>query len=351
MFNLASRNRSKMEGEIQSKITNEETSVVEVVSDSNSVTRLSPLHKRASCRSSIGSSRFKGVVPQQNGHWGCQIYANHQRIWLGTFKCEKEAAMAYDSASIKLRRRDGHRNFPVTSITVEESKFQSHYSVEAVLHMIKDGTYWSKFEEFVRCQVNRMETDLCLNLAKAHNHRGLTCQQLFQKELTPSDVGNLNRLVIPKKFATRFFPCLPAGIEDNAAAVKLEDVQLEFYDRSMKLWKFRYCYWTSSQSYVFTRGWNRFVKDKKLKATDTIAFCLCECRENGKAIQTFYMIDVNNGDNQIAEMEVGLQLQPGKCTMNANSFEKKMQGEGLIGGNATDAEERKGFKLFGVQII
>ncbi|KAL6532754.1 hypothetical protein OROGR_013714 [Orobanche gracilis] len=43
-------------------------------------------------------SKFKGVVIQPNGHWGAQIYAKDQRIWLGTFKSEKEAAAAYDSA-------------------------------------------------------------------------------------------------------------------------------------------------------------------------------------------------------------------------------------------------------------
>ncbi|WCJ21416.1 AP2/B3 transcription factor family protein [Euphorbia peplus] len=64
------------------------------------------------------SVKFKGLVPQQNKHWGAQIYANHQRIWLGTFKSEKEAAMAYDTAAMKFRNGDSHRNFPWTEMNI-----------------------------------------------------------------------------------------------------------------------------------------------------------------------------------------------------------------------------------------
>ncbi|KAG6422423.1 hypothetical protein SASPL_118995 [Salvia splendens] len=77
------------------------------------------------------TERFKGVVPQQTGHWGAQIYANHQRIWLGTFKSEALAAMAYDSAATKLRSRDSHRNFPPTGLTPLELKFQSGLSTDS----------------------------------------------------------------------------------------------------------------------------------------------------------------------------------------------------------------------------
>uniref|UniRef100_A0A5B7CG69 AP2/ERF domain-containing protein n=1 Tax=Davidia involucrata TaxID=16924 RepID=A0A5B7CG69_DAVIN len=57
------------------------------------------------------------------------IYANHQRIWLATFKSEKEAAMACDSAG---RSGDSHTNFPWTDITIQEPNFQSQFSTEAV---------------------------------------------------------------------------------------------------------------------------------------------------------------------------------------------------------------------------
>ncbi|KAI8527925.1 hypothetical protein RHMOL_Rhmol12G0111600 [Rhododendron molle] len=134
--------------------------------------------------------KFKGAVPQPNGNCEAQIYANHQRVWLGTFKSETEAVMAYDSASIK--------------------------------------------------------------------------------ELTPSDVGKLNRLVVSKKYAVKFFPPMSEDTEENTGGGKVDEVCLFFYDRMMRLWKFRYCYWKSSKSFVFTRAWNRFVKEKGLNDNNDI---------------------------------------------------------------------------------
>ncbi|KAF7837125.1 AP2/ERF and B3 domain-containing transcription factor [Senna tora] len=230
--------------------------------------------------------KFKGVVPQQNGHWGAQIYANHQRIWLGTFKSEREAAMAYDSATIKLRSGESHRNFPWNDQTVQEPHFQSHYTTEAILSMIRDGTYPSKFASFlISTQTQTLTLTLTLNNEDHHQEAGITrmqnnnnnngdeekfsCTLLFQKELTPSDVGKLNRLVIPKKHASRYFPYVSGSaeeggdIDDHNNYISTEnnnnnsDTELVFYDKLMRSWKFRYCYWRSSQSFVFTRGWNR----------------------------------------------------------------------------------------------
>jgi RAV-like factor len=38
------------------------------------------------------------------------------------------------------------------------------------------------------------------------------------------------------------------------------------------VWRFRYSYWNSSQSYVLTKGWSRFVKEKGLRAGDLVGF-------------------------------------------------------------------------------
>lgn len=88
---------------------------------------------------------------------------------------------------------------------------------------------------------------------------------MFDKVVTPSDVGKLNRLVIPKQHAERFFP-LDASTNEKG-------LQLNFEDPSGKPWRFRYSYWNSSQSYVMTKGWSRFVKEKRLDAGDTVSFC------------------------------------------------------------------------------
>ncbi|KAF9680667.1 hypothetical protein SADUNF_Sadunf06G0145300 [Salix dunnii] len=354
--------RISMEEETVSLVLNAETSAIEEFSDSNSSTHPFPPSKRARSGGNVSASKFKGVVPQPNGHWGCQIYANHLRIWLGTFKSEKEAAMAYDSAAIKLRSGDSRRNFPPTDLTVEEPKFQSYYSTEVVLSMIKDGTYQSKFADFIRTCSQSVETELGLKLMMPQSGGGLKCKQLFQKELTPSDVGKLNRLVIPKKYAIKYFPHVSESAREDEAADKIDDVMLAFYDKSMKLWKFRYCYWKSSQSYVFTRGWNRFVKEKKLKANDTIAFCLCEAGEIvDSTAQTFQMIDVGSCENssnaaesssQSIASEVELQLLLGPVIARDSTVKKNVEEDRMVRDDelAHDAV-KTGFKLFGIQIM
>ncbi|KAK3421717.1 hypothetical protein EUGRSUZ_G02345 [Eucalyptus grandis] len=52
----------------------------------------------------------------------------------------------------------------------------------------------------------------------------------------------------------------------------MKGVLLNFEDVGGKVWRFRYSYWNSSQSYVLTKGWSRFVKEKSLKAGDTVCF-------------------------------------------------------------------------------
>lgn len=90
-------------------------------------------------------------------------------------------------------------------------------------------------------------------------------EHMFEKAVTPSDVGKLNRLVIPKQHAERFFPL-------DSSAISNGGLVLSFEDCTGKSWQFRYSYWNSSQSYVMTRGWSRFVKEKKLKAGDIVSF-------------------------------------------------------------------------------
>ncbi|KAL7123556.1 hypothetical protein ACP275_01G112700 [Erythranthe tilingii] len=89
-------------------------------------------------------------------------------------------------------------------------------------------------------------------------------EHMFDKVVTPSDVGKLNRLVIPKQYAEKYFPLDSSNNEKG--------LLLNFEDRNGKQWRFRYSYWNSSQSYVMTKGWSRFVKDKKLDAGDTVTF-------------------------------------------------------------------------------
>ncbi|CAN4117343.1 unnamed protein product [Withania somnifera] len=95
-------------------------------------------------------------------------------------------------------------------------------------------------------------------------------EHLFEKPLTPSDVGKLNRLVIPKQHAEKYFPL--SGNNNNNESGTEKGLLLSFEDESGKSWRFRYSYWNSSQSYVLTKGWSRFVKEKKLDAGDIVLF-------------------------------------------------------------------------------
>ncbi|XP_027174621.1 AP2/ERF and B3 domain-containing transcription factor At1g51120-like [Coffea eugenioides] len=311
----------------ESEICGTATNSIQEIFDSNSSSHLIQ-NKRQKQDTDVASTRFKGVVAQRNGHWGAQIYA-HDRIWLGTFKSEIDAAMAYDSAAIKLRGGDSYRNFPWTSITKEEPKFQSQFSTQAVLNMIKDGSYPTKFVEYLRAQ------SFVQSFATVPSNEGFLCKKLFHKELTPSDVGKLNRLVIPKKYALMYFPRLNCDVQETDQDIAGEDdAELVFFDTSMRSWKFRYCYWKSSQSFVFTRGWNKFVRDKGLRAKDLVIFSQCEFRDGSDELQSVLMIDGGFHES----FDGALMTNSSKGENNLPEMEQN----GSVKG---------GLKLFGVQII
>ncbi|KAF8090858.1 hypothetical protein N665_0463s0017 [Sinapis alba] len=85
-----------------------------------------------------------------------------------------------------------------------------------------------------------------------NNFNSAMREAMFEKVLTPSDVGKLNRLVIPKQHAENYFP-----LEDNQTGTLLD-----FQERNGK----------NVESYVMTKGWSRFVKEKKLNNGDTVSF-------------------------------------------------------------------------------
>ncbi|KAJ4943975.1 hypothetical protein NE237_000001 [Protea cynaroides] len=308
--------------------------------------------------------RFKGVGLQPNGHWGAQIYANHHRIWLGTFKSEKEAAMAYDSAATKLRKGDSHRNLPLTEITIQEPSFQVLDSTEAILHMIRDGCYQLKFMDFLMNQ--SLNYGFRGTNQSQSTEEGIFYHELFHKELTPSDVGKLNRLVIPKQNAVKYFSLVPevstGGVQHGG---QVEAMQIAFYDKHFTLWNFRYCYWKSSQSFVLTKGWSRFVSEKDLKAKDTIVFYRVEYRGKSEdRVRSIYMIDVKANTEEITEgsyMETEAETASphcgGKAAYILPSSDPVIAGTSSAGtpvfmeeGGKKGEETKKGIRIFGVNI-
>lgn len=295
----------------------------------------------------VAGGRFKGVVLQQNGNWGAQIYANQQRIWLGTFKSESSAAVAYDRAATKLRSGDPHRNFPF-SLSPLEPTFQDLHSTEALLAMIRDGSYEPKFAQFLR------STGGAAAAPAVHGGGGLAFQELFRKELTPSDVGKLNRLVIPKKHAVKFFPGLQTSAAGDGGAAA-EGLMVAFRDLQERRWEFRYCYWRSSQSFVFTKGWNRFVKTKGLRPKDVVIFYRGE--DMGGRREPFLLIDVARPHDGAAEEPPETPAarggERGEALLRGGSGEDgwgRRGGEAEEGEAAAALETKKAFRLFGVQI-
>ncbi|CAL4902877.1 unnamed protein product [Urochloa decumbens] len=209
------------------------------------------------------SSRYKGVVPQPNGRWGAQIYERHARVWLGTFADEAAAARAYDVAALRFRGRGGAVNFPAAhAAAAAEMAFLAALPKSEVVDMLRKHTYDDELRQALR---SAAAAGGCGggDRATAMVPRRVA---LFEKAVTPSDVGRLNRLVVPKLQAEKHFPPLDEAVPPP--------VLLAFEDAGGggKVWRFRYSYWSSSQSYVLTRGWSRFVREKGLAAGDTVAF-------------------------------------------------------------------------------
>ncbi|KAL5553501.1 hypothetical protein UlMin_040902 [Ulmus minor] len=222
----------------------------------------------------LPSSKYKGVVPQPNGRWGAQIYEKHQRVWLGTFNEEDEAAKAYDVAAQRFRGRDAVTNFKPLAETDEdeiETAFLNSHSKAEIVDMLRKHTYNDELEQSKRSygiDANGKRArfgagSLYGSLGSEHLFSKAR-EQLFEKAVTPSDVGKLNRLVIPKQHAEKHFPLQTTNTPKG--------VLLNFEDVGGKVWRFRYSYWNSSQSYVLTKGWSRFVKEKNLKAGDIVSF-------------------------------------------------------------------------------
>lgn len=185
-------------------------------------------------------------------------FAEEDQIQMG--KAAK-LQFSYSSSSSPSSSSSHHhyrtQQLPLSSSS--KSRWEAHHQMGSWLGP-------SDQEEAVSAKLDLMETSQTNTDEDVRNSASVSIEKehMFDKVVTPSDVGKLNRLVIPKQHAEKYFPL------DSSTNEK--GLLLNFEDRNGKPWRFRYSYWNSSQSYVMTKGWSRFVKDKKLDAGDTVSF-------------------------------------------------------------------------------
>ncbi|XP_020585903.1 AP2/ERF and B3 domain-containing transcription factor At1g51120-like [Phalaenopsis equestris] len=216
-------------------------------------------------------SKYEGVIPQHDYRWGAQIFVDHQRIYLGTLNTEVAAARAHDSASLKFYGRYFNRNFLLTELTIYEPHFQSHFSREVILDMIRDGSYEPKFVEFVRTFYPKFNDSGSIALPDASDSfNGVIVKEMFRLQLTSADVERPGILTLPEQHAMQHFPPL----------MSTDPVLLHFFDRMQRLWEFQYWYSASIQSFVFAGGWDSFLVGMELDVNDVVVYYRCKESRN-----------------------------------------------------------------------
>ncbi|XP_062180825.1 AP2/ERF and B3 domain-containing protein Os01g0141000-like [Phragmites australis] len=207
-----------------------------------------------------GSSQYKGVAPRPNGRWGARIYKCPAQVWLGTFPDKEAAARAYDTAAPHYRGHDITTNLPSGAVaSAQELAFLAAQSKAEIVDMLQKLTYDDELRQGLsRSRSIRVHTQPTPAWARV---------PLFEKTVTASDVGKLSRLHVPKQHAEKLFP-----LKRKPKMATAKAILLNFEDDEGTVWRFRYSYLNTSQSYVLNKDWIRFVREKGLRAGDTVLF-------------------------------------------------------------------------------
>ncbi|KAJ4807281.1 AP2/B3 transcription factor family protein [Rhynchospora pubera] len=217
----------------------------------------------------LPSSRYRGVVAQQSGKWGAQIYKKNERIWLGTFCTEVEAAQTYDLAARCLHETNAVTNFSTCSksdkVAKAELNFLRSHTTDDILSMLRRHTY---DEELNRTRdMHQIQHLQCNNATTFMPNKSEDRELLFFKLISHGDVGQHSRLLIPRKHAQKHFP-----VFQKSNGVDHKGVMINCEDEEGRIWRFRYAYWSSSNNHVLNGGWTQFAKEKCLRPGDEVQF-------------------------------------------------------------------------------
>ncbi|XP_026458661.1 AP2/ERF and B3 domain-containing transcription factor At1g51120-like [Papaver somniferum] len=173
------------------------------------------------------------------------------------------------------------------------------------------------------------ESSKCI--AKQGEQGWYTDIEIFQKPLTPSDLGARNRFCIPKKNALQEFPLV--NHEENKERVDV--IQMEFLDgrSSKKLLKFEYCYQKTSKIFVLSTGWKNFVKNKGLRKDDIVIFW-----------KRYDIVDFNT------EPKISFIIEVVRHCMKDDTRIKEAKGKKNVSENKGRKKRSNSIRLFGAEI-
>ncbi|XP_066341783.1 putative AP2/ERF and B3 domain-containing protein Os01g0140700 [Miscanthus floridulus] len=176
---------------------------------------------------------INGVRPQpSNRCWcGAQTYERPTRKWMSTFPEKETLARGYDD--LAALRAAANAASPTTTTGIVSRTREALYMR---LTCVPADELSVTVETTLQMQTSSDEVRPSVwQAARAQPATTWVREHLFQTALTPSDVGKLNHLVVPKHHAEKHLflnrnPMMAAGI----------GMLIDFVDGSGKTWRFRY---------------------------------------------------------------------------------------------------------------
>nr|CAD1836760.1 unnamed protein product [Ananas comosus var. bracteatus] len=172
---------------------------------------------------------------------------------------------------------------------------------------------------------------------------------LVREALDPQRRREAEQASDSKQHAEKHFPL------DAEAGEK--GLILSFEDEAGKSWQFRYSYWSSSQSYVLTKGWSRYVKEKRLDAGDVVAFgrsragagdrlFIIGCRRSGGHDDAH----VPWSSSSSSHVYLGSPVQQDNCYNLRAGGHKDRSADSPVPTSAPAPENPRRLRLFGVNL-